>query len=56
MYKTYIETKHENRDIGNKIGWLLIDSPSYVLNQLAFWVQETKGKIDFQDQNDLSYF
>ena len=32
MYKTYIETKHENRDprsIGNKLSWLLIDSPSY---------------------------
>ena len=45
MYKTYIETKHENRDsywsIGNGIGWLLIDSPSYCVNtsirNTTFW-------------------
>ena len=37
MYKTYIETKHENRDrLGpsemgyNIIGWLFIDTPSYI--------------------------
>ena len=30
MYKTYIETKHENRDrLGpSEIGWLFIDTPS----------------------------
>ena len=29
MYKTYIETKHENRDrLG--IGWLFFDTPSYL--------------------------
>ena len=32
MYKTYIETKHENRDrlgpLENGIGWLFIDTPS----------------------------
>ena len=34
MHKTYIETKHENRDrsrpIGNGIGWLFINTPSYL--------------------------
>ena len=34
MYKTYIETKHENRDrsIGNGIGWLFTDMPSYIFS------------------------
>ena len=30
MYKSYIETKHENRDRLGK-GWLFIDTPRMVL-------------------------
>ena len=31
MYKTYIETKHENG-----IGWLFIDTPSYFFQETGF--------------------